>query len=199
MSAALFSSHVMESNQRIEKQNARPQSRQGRVQTLLIASQIETQARGNDREHVEIVDVQTAPGAQRLDPRPHGALGVLGHENQGGSRLPYFEMPEAWRARGHADRYVDSEPRFAAFRGAAYDADGAFRPDRLDQPGLLRRLDVQFARSTNRQHVFAYCHSIPLAPVTWLQSTTSQFCSCATWRDLRHRWSVTRKLPRAIS
>jgi hypothetical protein len=69
----------------------------------------------------------------------HDVQGIFGGIEQDAAGAADREAAQAGDARGDGDGQIEREEGFAAFRFAADDADGFFRPQSLDEPALLIR------------------------------------------------------------
>jgi hypothetical protein len=65
------------------------------------------------------------------------------------------EASEEGGTRGNGDGHVQGEPGLAGFWSAADEADGAIRPQTLDEPGLSGRLGGEPREASDREGV---CH-----------------------------------------
>ena len=80
----------------------------------------------------------------------HHGQRVFGREEQHRSAAPHRELAQTGSARSDADRHIQSQEAFAAFRFPAQDADGLLGPEILDQPLGLRAAAGQLAGPLNR-------------------------------------------------
>ena len=128
---------AMQAHERIEDEQARFQPGDGLVQTYAVSLEIEAQAGRCDHLHVERGETDVGRGADAFEAAAHDMQGILGGIEQNAAGTANREAAQAGHAGGDGDGQIEREEGFAAFRFAANDADGFFRPQPLDEPALL--------------------------------------------------------------
>ena len=128
---------AMQAHERIEDEQARLQPGDGLVQTHAVSLEIEAQTGCRDHLHVERGETDAGRGADAFEAAAHDMQGILGGIEQNAAGTANREAAQAGHAGGDGDGQIEREEGFAAFRFAANDADGFFRPQPLDEPALL--------------------------------------------------------------
>ena len=128
---------AMQAHERVEHEQARFQPCDGLFQTYAVSLEIEAQAGGGDHLHVERGETDAGRGTDALEATADDVQGVLGGIEQDAAGIGHDETTQAGNAGGDGDGQIEGEEGFAAFRFAADDADGFFRPQPLDEPALL--------------------------------------------------------------
>ena len=128
---------AMQAHERIEDEQARFQPGDGLVQTYAVSLEIEAQTGRRDHLHVERGETDAGRGADALEAAANDVQGILGGIKQDAAGAADREAAQTGDAGGDGDGQIEREEGFAAFRLAADDADGFFRPQPLDEPALL--------------------------------------------------------------
>ena len=128
---------AMQAHERIEDEQPRFQPGDGLFQTYAVSLEIEAQTGRRDHLDVEFGETDAGGGANAFEAATDDMERVLGGIEQHATGIGHDEAPQAGDAGGDGDREIEGKEGFAAFRLAADDADGLFRPQPVDEPALL--------------------------------------------------------------
>ena len=142
----------VQAHERVENQQARPDALDGAFEAATVLGIIEAQGRHVEDAEVEALEVGSACGGDGLKALAEDMGRVLGCEQEDAAGLG-GEAPHAGDAGGDGDGDVEGEEGLAALRLAADDADALLVPERVDEPGLGRGADLEFARRAGREVV----------------------------------------------
>src|SRR4249920_396308 len=127
----------MQAHERIEDEQPRFQPGDGLFQTYAVSLEIEAQTGRRDHLDVEFGETNAGGGANAFEAATDDMERVLGGIEQHATGIGHDEAPQTAGASGDGDSQIEGEERFAAFRLAADDADGLFRPQPLNEPASL--------------------------------------------------------------
>lgn len=178
---------AVQAHERVEHEQSWAERGERRVQALLIALEIESQARRRDDVDRESLERQPARRAQAAQALLDDSRRVLGEVDQHGPRIAHGEAAEAARCAGDAERELEAEPALVALGRAAEDTDAGACPERLDEPGPLGVELAKIARehdgqSLVRQAVGLHALTLdavgaPRAPVMISSTASLRMCS----------------------
>jgi hypothetical protein len=187
----------MEADQRIEQEHMRADELQGMEQARLVGFAVQAQEGLGDDVEVEAADIQTPAGAEGFDALADQGEFVLGGEDEGRAGVGHGEAVQAGGVGGDAYGHVECQEGFACFGLTAEDSRGGACPQGPDEPAIFQGPGGDIAGPEDGEWI--QMHTSLLAAATWLESVRSQFSLWATWRVLRARVSVRRRLPQQIS
>ena len=110
----------------------------GVAEAPLVVGAVESEGGSGDEVHVERAEVEAAMTTDAFEARLDDEGGVLGHVEESTSGVADGEGAETGLAARDGERHLEGEPRLAALRRAADDADGCPGPKRGDEPGGSR-------------------------------------------------------------
>ena len=142
---------AVQSHERVEDHKPRADSFDRLHQPLAVGAMVEAQCGDVDDGDVEGLEAGVGGLCDALQPGAHDVAGVLGGEQQDGTRLVGGEAAQARDAGG--DREVEGEEGLAALGLAADDADGLAPPQRVDEPLVPARAVLQLDRRARREAV----------------------------------------------
>ena len=128
---------AMQAHERIEDEQPRLQPGDGLLEPCAVGFEIEAQAGRGDHLDVEFGETDAGGGADAFEAATDDMQRVFGGIEQDAARARDREAAQAGSAGGDGDGQIEGEEGFAAFRLAADDADGFFRPQPVDEPAPL--------------------------------------------------------------
>ncbi len=168
----------MKSHQRIEEQETRREVRDGGGEAFAVARIVEPQRSGGDDVQRDAIDGQVAQRAQGGDALAHARQGILGEEDEDGTRGLDGKSTEAVGAGCDRDSEVEAEPGLPDLGMAGNEADGRVGPQVADEPRFVGRLRGKRAGLGDRKLVgepggrrHGYGHRSLRAPTTcWTET-----------------------------
>src|SRR5271163_3610935 len=128
---------AVQTHKRIKDKQPRLQPGDGLVEPCAVGLEIEAEAGRGDHLDVEFGEADTGGDADALEAATDDMERVLGGIEQHATGARDREAAQTGDASGDGDGQIEGEEGFAAFRLAADDADGFFRPQPVDEPAPL--------------------------------------------------------------
>jgi hypothetical protein len=132
---------------------------------VLVLGQVQAHTRGGDDLDVERLEPDAGGPGNAHQARAHDVERVFGGEEQHAPGPGGPKPPQTRRAGGDRDGHVEGEKRLAALGLAADDPDGLSGPEVVDEPALLRGLDVEGLDGSHRQRGHRWGSAVSRRPL----------------------------------